>query len=159
MDKDQNTPSTESFPILPVPDTNKTDDQLALAEIKSSHDDVKKDLKSKKGSIHEETEVPDESLTVPNFAPADRANHNAELKRVLGLDYSRMSTSQREKLGTYLNDFQLHYKVLQNFKENTTLRYDGDLISTIFDKLSDDNFPCLERLLLVLVILSRNGKT
>ncbi|KAI3653253.1 hypothetical protein MP228_001200 [Amoeboaphelidium protococcarum] len=105
----------------------------------------------------------DQSLNSPVFAvPASDQDHvriAEDLSKVLKFDYKKMTVKQRESCKQYLMDFIAHYRVMANFKAAQTFQYNSDLISLIFELVSDDKNPFLDKILLLLMILSRNAKS
>lgn len=142
-------------------------DRLAIAMAppgESSPPAIDKKISSSKQNLAEATKQatetgPSPSSSIPKFTVATRDAHANELKEILKMDYKKLSQVDSEASRQYLTEFATHYTPLNNHKNNEALVYNSELIELVFQAISDEKHPHLDKLFNVLMILSRNGNS
>jgi hypothetical protein len=94
----------------------------------------------------------DPSLDSPKFIAEDKTGHISDL-------HKRMTARQKDMMRTFVTVFVNFYMPMSVYKETPLLQYDPALIDLVFETITDDKHPALDKVFTLLVILSRNVKS
>jgi hypothetical protein len=78
------------------------------------------------------------------------------LSKVLSICYRDTTKEQKETMGAHLSEFCAFYEDVGIYSSNPLLHHNPELLVVIFKALEEDRHPFLDKILMVLMILSRH---